>query len=146
MPERVLEVINSVGSNDMGYGLKTASTFITYDTSVYRTTGMDQIKDIIECGYVRTKGYGARRNKVGERVYWSKGNDRLFYNSKNPIIEAPADKVWDGKQGALHLSELTAIWIYNVDKNAFEDNLESVIASYNQLHPEEQICQDKRQV
>ena len=144
MPDRVLEVINSVG-HDIGFGLKTPSTLLTYDTSVYRTTGMDQIKDIIECGYVRTKGYGARRSTVGERVYWSQGSDRLYYNSKNPIIEAPADKIYDGKQGAIHLSELTAIWIYNVDKKMFENNIENIIASYNELHPNEQICQDKRQ-
>ena len=56
-----------------------------------------------------------------------------------------ADKIYDGKQGAIHLSELTAIWIYNVDKKMFENNIENIIASYNELHPNEQICQDKRQ-
>lgn len=98
----------------------------TLETSVYRVTGMNQIQDIIDCGYVRPKGYGSRRERVGDIVYWSSGNSKLHYVDKRPVLEAPATKVLNGQIGAISIDDLSAIWLYDEQQNKYVNRLQEI--------------------
>ena len=106
----------------------------TLETSVYRVTGMNQIQDIIDCGYVRPKGYGGRANRVGDKIYWSQGGSKLYYHDKRPVIEASTDKVKDGQIGAISINDLSAIWMFDEQCNKYVNRLEQI----KQLHTEKQ--------
>ena len=121
----IMDVKNSVGTG-FGPGKDVLYALATKETSVYRVTGMDQIHDIIECGYVRPKGYGTRAERVGNRIYWATGNDKLYYLDKRPVIEASCEKVIDGQIGAISINDLTAIWIFNEQLNKYVNNLEYI--------------------
>ena len=92
------------------------------DTSVYRKTGMHQIKEIINTGYVRAKEKvkGGHNNEL----FWTRGGDKLFYYNKRPVLEAPYTKVQDGQMGAISLEDLTAIWIFNEKENRYVNCIE----------------------
>ena len=96
---------NSVGPG-FGPGADNPISLHTLETSVYRVTGMNQIQDIIDCGYVRPKGYGSRADRVGDKLYWSQGGSKLYYHDKRPVIEAFTDKVKDGQIGAISINDL----------------------------------------
>ena len=89
---------------------------------MYRKTGMHQIEDIINTGYVRAKEKvkGGHTNEI----YWNRGGDKLFYWDKRPVLEAPADKVIEGQMGAIPLDDLTAIWIFNEKENRYVNCIE----------------------
>ena len=92
------------------------------DTSVYLKTGMHQIKEIINTGYVRAKEKvkGGHTNEL----FLTRGGDKLFYWDKRPVLEAPADKVIEGQMGAIPLDDLTAIWIFNEKENRYVNCIE----------------------
>jgi hypothetical protein len=119
--DRILETKNSVGPG-LGPGKDNPISLKTYDTSVYRVTGIDQIQDIIDCGYVRPKENAAR----GNIVYWAIGGDQLYYYDRRPVIEAPRELVQDGQIGAISLDDLTGIWIFDPTINRYINNLEEV--------------------
>ena len=98
MDERITDARNSVAPG-LSPGRNNPISLHTDELSVYRVTSNEQIKDIIECGYVRPKGYGARSGRVGNVIYWSQGNDRLYYYDKRPVIEASTNKVKNGQKG-----------------------------------------------
>ena len=135
--QRTVDVTNSVGP-DIGYDTGRPYALKTYDTSIYRITGMDQIQDIIEIGYVRPKGYGPRRERVGDKVYWSRGG-KGTYADKRPVIEVSSEKLVDGQKGAIHLRDLTAIWMWDEQTEQYINNIENIINAYNELHPDDPI-------
>ncbi|MBQ1813215.1 MAG: hypothetical protein II119_04650 [Bacilli bacterium] len=122
---RIKVARNSVGPG-FGPGKDNPIALHTSESSVYRVTGVNQIQDIIECGYVRPKGHGARRDRVGDIIYWASGNDKLHYISKKPVIEAPADKVLDGQIGAIPIEDLTAIWMFDEVENKYVNRLRDI--------------------
>lgn len=132
--ETILNARNGVGPG-FGPGDKNSPEVLhTLPTSVYRVTGANQIQDIIDCGYVRPKGYGSRADRVGNKVYWSQGNNNLHYHDHRPVIEAPADKVQDEQIGAISINDLSAIWMFDEQQKRYVNRLEQI----KQLHTEKQ--------
>ena len=117
---------NTVGKGE-GYGTPNEHSLMTSSEFIYRVTGMDQILDIIECGYVRPKGYGKRFNRVGPVVYWSQGGGKHHYDDKRPVIMAKSDKIKDGQIGCISIDELEAIWMYNEEKEVYENKLKEIL-------------------
>ena len=134
--ERITKVKNSVGSA-FSFGINPKFVFQTNEGYVYRTTGMDQVEDIVNTGYVRHKGYGARLESRGPIIYWFSGGGKISYSDQGAILEAPADKVMDGQIGAIHINDLTGIWLYNKDEEQFQNCIDYYKDLYNQLHQEE---------
>ena len=116
---------NTVGKGE-GYGTPNEHSLMTSSEFIYRVTGMDQILDIIECGYVRPKGYGKRFNRVGHVVYWSQGGGKHHYDDKRPVIMAKSDKIKDGQIGCISIDELEAIWMYNEEQQVYIDKLPAI--------------------
>lgn len=132
--QSILNVKNSVGPG-FGPGDKNNPEVLhTLPTSVYRVTGANQIQDIIDCGYVRPKGYGSRADRVGNKIYWSQGGDNLHYHDHRPVIEAPADKVQDEQLGAISINNLSAIWMFDEQQKRYVNRLKQI----KQLHTEKQ--------
>lgn len=128
---------NSVGSSSLSYGNPNSPhTFYAKEGFVYRTTGMDQVQDIIKCGYVKSKGYGARFERNGPVVYWFPGGGRISYNDPNGVIlEAPANMVLDGQMGAISINDLSAVYVFENDK--FVDHIDDIQNAYKQVHQNE---------
>lgn len=120
---------NSVGPS-ISLGKDNPISLHTDSYHVYRVTGMDQIEDIIECGYVRPKGYGSRRQRVGDKVYWSIGGN-LYYFDKRPVLESTIENVRDGQIEPVYLDDLTAIWIFDEIENKYVDRLDYVKELYD---------------
>ena len=139
--ERITDVKNSVGTG-IGLGANVSYALKTNSNSVYRVTGMDQIDDIIYCGYVRPKGYGARRDKVGDKIYWSIGSDKLYYINKQPVLEASIDKVYNGKIGAIPLDDLTSIWIFDESENKYINRIDKI----KELHSMQVYDEDSKNI
>ena len=129
--ERITMAKNSVG---LGFapGKNNPISLKTNNTSVYRVTGLDQIQDIIHCGYVRPKENAAR----GNIVYWSIGGDQLNYYDRRPVIEASRELVEGRVIGAISIDELTAIWIFDPTINKYINNINEVKELY---------CENKKQ-
>lgn len=91
---------------------------------MYRKTGMHQIKEIINTGYVRAKEKvkGGHTNEL----FWTRGGDKLFYWDKRPVLEAPADKVIEGQMGAIPLDDLTSIWYFSEEENKYVNIIEYI--------------------
>ena len=102
------------------------------DSSVYKVTSIEQIKDMIDCGYVRAKYYIVRGERVDGNIYWSHGNGELCYFDKSPIIESSVDKVKNGQKGAVSINDLTAIWIFDNEQNKYINKLNEIKKLCNQ--------------
>ena len=91
---------------------------------MYRKTGMHQMKEIINTGYVRAKEKvkGGHTNEL----FWTRGGDKLFYWDKRPVLEVPADKVIDGQMGAIPLEDLTSIWYFSEEENKYVNIIEYI--------------------
>ncbi len=131
--------------NSVGKGFCPGKTYPislhTREEFVYRVTGMSQIDDIINCGYVRPKGYGIRSQKVGNVIYWSQGNNKLYYYDKRPVIEAPINKVKDGQIGAISINDLSAIWMFDEEKQQYIDRLNVIKELHNEKQKELMIAE-----
>lgn len=103
-----------------GIGRNNPIALHTSPSSVYRLTGVSQIADIINCGYVRSRKGTVKGGHTME-VFWAGGGKDQFYYDKTPVLETPADKVTDGQIGALPLEELSAIWIFDYNQNCYSD-------------------------
>lgn len=132
---RIKNSRNSVGPG-FGPGNDNPRALHTSEEFVYRITGMNQIQDIIECGYVRPKGYGLRREKLGDIIYWSRGGEKLNYFSNAPVIEAPAYKVVDGQIGAIPIEDLTAIWMFDKNEDKYVNRLREIRLLYEKRKEE----------
>lgn len=122
-------IINSVGSCNLSLGRDNPISLKTNEDFVYRITGMDQINDIINCGFVRPKGYGSRRDRVGDKIYWSIGGKVCYYD-KRPVLEAPLSKIQDGQIGPIPISDLSAIWLFDEQQNKYINKIDLIYALY----------------
>ena len=118
------------------------NVFRTNEQSVYRITGINQIVDIVNSGYVRPKE-GKLKGGHENEVFWSKGGQALNYIDERPIIEASVESVQDGQEGSLSLEDLSAVWIFNPDTKKRENKLEVLKESRKLLDKDEQITEEK---
>ncbi|MBR2830861.1 hypothetical protein IKE83_00685, partial [Candidatus Saccharibacteria bacterium] len=153
--DAVLEAFNKNKVNDGGIAscknrvFKTEGTwgpkydenpnvFRTSEASVYRITGIDQVADIVNCGHVRSKEGKVKGGHENE-VFWSVGGENLNFIDERPILEASVDTVEDGKDGALSLDDLSAIWIFDNESGKRENKLETIKAIKSFMEKGEQI-------
>lgn len=115
--DRIESTRNRVFVQDLAFGKDNPISLKTKDTSVYRVTGMQQIEDIINTGYVRAKEVVKGGHK--KESFWTRGGNKLFYYNKRPVLEAPVDKVQDGQMGAIPLEDLTSIWYFSEKENKY---------------------------
>ena len=124
--ERISGCKNRVFKSEFGPSYDdNPNVFRTSEASVYRITGMGQIADIVNCGYVRPKE-GKIKGGHENEVFWSVGGRRLNFIDERPILEASAEAVKDGQIGALKLEDLTAIWIFDSESGKRENKLGAV--------------------
>ena len=114
------------------------NVFRTNENSVYRVTGIDQIADIINCGYVRSKEGKVKGGHENE-VFWSAGGDKLNFIDERPILETSIDTVKDGQIGALSLDDLTAIWVFDGESGKRENKLNTIKDIKRFMGKDEQI-------
>ena len=138
---------NRVFQGGLGLGKGNPISMHTDSSHVYRVTGTSQIEDIINCGYVRPPIGKAKGGHTGE-VFWTKGNEKLFFYDKRPVIETSTDILKkEGQIGAISLDKLTGIWMFDEQQNKYVNNIQAVRNAYNQIHPEqEQISQLREQI
>ena len=133
--DRINDVINSVGPCNLSLGRNNPMSLKSNEGFAYRITGMDQIEDIINSGYVRPKGYGNRRDRVGDKIYWSIGGKVCYYD-KRPVLEVPLSKVHDGQIGAIPITDLSAIWLFDDKENKYLNKLDIIYALYLENNPD----------
>lgn len=119
-----------------------SNVFRTNEESVYRITGISQIVDIVNSGYVRPKE-GKLKGGHENEVFWSQGGHNLNYVDERPIIEASIDSVQDNQIGALSLDDLSAVWIFNPDTKKRENKLDVLKESRNLLAKNEKISEEE---
>ena len=112
-------------SDGIGLGKNNPISLHTSKDSIYRITGLNQIADIINCGYVRPREGKLKGGHVNE-VFWSVGGKKTFYYDKRPVLETAYDKVKEGQIGALSLDDLTAIWMFDETKNCYLNNIDEI--------------------
>lgn len=130
--ERVETTINRVAPSFSRIGKDDPTALSTREGYVYRETGYNQIKDIINCGYVRSN---ARRRS--NQVWWTIGGPNSFHINKKPILVASSDVVIDCNEGAIRIEDLDEIWFYDEQTKTWNNNIEEVKEAYYQLHPEQ---------
>lgn len=137
--ERITSCKNRVFKSEFGLRYDdNPNVFRTDENSVYRITGIDQIVDIINCGYVRSKE-GKLKGGHENEVFWSAGGDKLNFVDERPILETSAETVKDGQNGALSLDDLTAVWIFNSENGKRENKLDVIKDIKNSMNKDEQI-------
>lgn len=132
--ERIVNARNRIFQGGLGVGRNNPISLHADNNHVYRVTGLSQIEDIIKCGYVRPPLGKAKGGHRGE-VFWSKGNEKLFYYDKRPVLETSTDTLKEeGQIGAISLDELTGIWMFDEQLNKYVNNIQAVRDAYNQIH------------
>ena len=94
--DRITSSINRVAPSVSKVGWNDPTALRTKEGFVYRETGEPQIKDIIECGYVRSNS-----KRKSNQVWWTSGGENSFHVNKKPVLVASTDIVQD-----FHLHEL----------------------------------------
>ena len=122
--DRIESTRNRVFTQELAFGKDNPISLKTKDTSVYRVTGMHQIEDIINTGYVRAKEKVKGSHK--KELFWSRGGDKLFYWDKRPVLQASEDKVIEGQMGAIPLDDLTSIWYFSEEENKYVNIIEYI--------------------
>lgn len=122
---------NRVFIGGLGLGKNNPVSLHTIDTSIYRVTGLNQIEDIINCGYVRPKAGKLKGGHEGE-IFWTLGGEKLFYYDGRPVIEVSANMVKDNQIGGVALEDLKAIWIFDKGSNSYKNYIE-YIKKYRQI-------------
>ncbi len=125
-------VKNSVAPCNLSLGKDNPISLKSKEGYAYRVTGIDQINDIINCGYVRPKEYGVRGQNHGDIIYWSIGGNVCYYD-KRPVLEISLSKVHDGQIGAIPLDDLSGIWIYDEITNSYVNKIENIKSLYVDL-------------
>ena len=145
--ERIINAKNRVFQQTIAFGKDDPISMSTDNKHVYRITGLSQIEDILNCGYVRPPLGKAKGGHKGE-VFWTQGGEKLFYRDKRPVLETSTDILKeDGQIGAISINDLSAIWMFDEQQNKYVNNIEAVVEKYNQMHPkEEQIVRLKEQI
>lgn len=121
-------------ANGIAIGKNIPHALRTKENCVYRVTGMNQIQDILDCGFVRPRSGKVNGGHENE-VFWSKGSDKLFYyNQSSVVLETLSKNMKDNQIGALPFEYLTGIWQYNDAKNAFENKIDFYRKVYEMSH------------
>ena len=137
--ERIVGCKNRVFKTEFGPRYDDSpNVFRTSEKSVYRITGMSQIADIVNCGYVRSKEGKVKGGHENE-VFWSAGGDKLNFVDERPILETSADTVKDGQIGALSLDDLTAVWVFDNESGKRENKLDTIKEVKRFMGKDEQI-------
>ena len=137
--ERIISCKNRVFKPEFSFKYdNNPNVFRTSEASVYRVTGIDQIADIVNCGYVRSKKGKVKGGHENE-VFWSAGGDKLNFIDERPILETSADTVKDGQIGALSLDYLTAVWIFDSESGKRENKLDTIKIIKEVMGKDEQI-------
>lgn len=137
--ERITSCKNRVFKTEFGLRYDdNPNVFRTNENSVYRVTGIDQIADIINCGYVRSKEGKVKGGHENE-VFWSAGGDKLNFIDERPILETSIDTVKNGQIGALSLDDLTAVWIFDDESGKRENKLNTIKDIKRSMGKDEQI-------
>ena len=130
--ERIDDARNRVFNDGLGLGKDCPYKLVTDNLHIYRKTGFNQIADIVNTGYVRPKE--KVRGGHHKEVFWSQGNDKLFYYNKSPVLEIEATKLSDGLMGAVNLYDLSAIYIFDEMRNCYVNRLEIIKMLYEERH------------
>ena len=129
--ERVEETINRVAPSFGLIGLNDPTALPTKDGFVYRETGISQIYDIIECGYVRSN-----EKRKSNQVWWTSGGEKSFHVNKKPILVTSTQVVTDCKEGAISINDLAEIWIYDDENKIWNNKIDEIKFSYYQRQQE----------
>ncbi|HOX60552.1 MAG TPA: hypothetical protein PLV72_00915 [Candidatus Magasanikbacteria bacterium] len=121
---------NRLFSGGLGLGKDNPISLKTSNENAYRVTGEPQIQDIIESGFVRPPLGKLKGGHCGE-VHWSEGNDKLFYYDKRPVLEIDKSKVLDGTMGAVKITDLKAIWIFNEERKMYENKIMDFLKNFS---------------
>lgn len=113
----------------LGLGRYNPISLKTNIESAYRVTWESQIKDIIESGFVRPPVGKLKGGRIWE-VHWSEGNDNLFYYDKRAVLEVDKNKVLDWTIWAVKITDLKAIWIFNEEKNCYENKINEFLKDF----------------
>ena len=111
----------------LAFGKNNPASLHTNADHVYRNTGMAQIQDILECGYIRPregKIAGGHENEV----HWSRGSNNLYYipNNNNYILETSSKVLQNDQIGAISINDLTAIWHFDESQNKYVNVLDDI--------------------
>ena len=137
--DRIINCKNRVFKSEFGPRYDdNPNVFRTNEASVYRIAGIDQIADIVNCGYIRPKE-GKIKGGHENEVYWSIGGDSLSYIDKRPILETSADTVKDGQVGAVSLDDLTAVWMVDGESSRRENKLDVIKNIKSSMGKDEQL-------
>lgn len=130
IPERVLETKNSVvESKNSPYNLfaNELGVMHTNEDSTYRQTGISQISDIIDTGYVRANSAYDNNEAKKNRIWWTQGSNKLHYKpDPRAILEISSDKISEGQIGAVSLDDLSHIWVYDDEQSKYVDVIDKV--------------------
>lgn len=119
--ERIADCKNRVFKTKFGFSYDDhPNVFRTREDSVYRITGMSQLVDIVNCGYIRPKE-GKLSGGHENEVFWSQGGPKLNYIDERPILEVSNAAIQNGQIGALSLDDLAAVWVSD-DKSPERSN------------------------
>ena len=84
--DRITTAKNRVFYSDgIGLGRNNPISLHTSSASIYRVTGMNQLIDIVNCGYIRPKEGRVKGGHENE-VFWSIGGEKTFYYDKRPVL------------------------------------------------------------
>ena len=131
--ERISDSRNRVFTNSLAIGKDIPIAMSTSNTSIYRVTGLNQIEDIINCGYVRPKAGKLMGGHTNE-IFWTRGGEKTFYYDKRPVLEVQEDKLKDGQIGAISIEDLSGIWIFDESQNKYINQINYFKDLYKQRH------------
>ena len=126
--DRIENAKNRVFEQTLAFGKNIPYALHTDAEHTYRKTGMNQIQDIILTGYVRPKEKVKGGHKL--EVFWTHGGDKLFYFDKTPVLEVPASLIQNDTMGAVHIDELSAIYLFSEEENRYIDRLDYIKELY----------------
>ena len=126
---RINSTINRVAPSLSSVGKDNPTALATKEGFVYRETGISQIYDIIDCGYVRSNA-----KRKSNQVWWTSGGSNSFHVNKKPILVASANVVIDCKNGAISLDDLVEIWIYDETSQSWSNKIDEIRMMYVQKH------------
>ena len=144
--ERIKTTRNRVfdTTDALAFGKNLSYAMPTKNTSIYRITGMNQLKDILICGYIRPKE-GKLKGGHENEVFWSRGSNKLFFYDKTRLIlEVSENSLSDNQIGAIPFEELIGIWIFNEEINAFQNELEKYKKIYHDVFIENKTTGKQR--
>ncbi len=124
------DVRNRVFNQTIPVGKNNPISLHTNEFSIYRITGMSQIVDIVNSGFVRPKEGKAKGGHTNE-VFWTLGGDNLYYFDKRPVLETSIDNLKNNQLGALSIDDLTSIWIFDNESSSYIDRFSDILEIYN---------------